>query len=203
MRRTSSHAEPLCSCTEVSPPLVRMTCLRFFSFRLVGRAKLLPESQGALFSALLGTLPHIHAQQAHSSMARTKQTARVSTGGKAPRKALKSLKKRPAAAKARKAHRYRPGTVALREIRKYQKTTDTLIRKAPFQRLVREVAQDFKTDVRFQRTAVRFTQLVPATWHKQNGTDRILAQLLSASHQLLGTRSYQLLVSGSHQGLTC
>eukprot|EP00891_Asterochloris_glomerata_P005731 jgi/Astpho2/5731/fgenesh1_pm.00080_%23_1_t len=87
-------------------------------------------------------------------MARTKQTARVSTGGKAPRKALKSLKKRPAAAKARKAHRYRPGTVALREIRKYQKTTDTLIRKAPFQRLVREVAQDFKTDVRFQRTAV-------------------------------------------------
>ena len=43
---------------------------------------------------------------------------------------------------------------ALREIRKYQKSTDLLIRKAPFQRLVREVAQDFKSDLRFQSTAV-------------------------------------------------
>ena len=41
-------------------------------------------------------------------------------------------------------HRYRPGTVALREIRRYQKSTDLLIRKLPFQRLVREIAQDFK-----------------------------------------------------------
>lgn len=39
--------------------------------------------------------------------------------------------------------RYRPGTVALREIRHYQKTTDLLIRKLPFARLVREVANDF------------------------------------------------------------
>jgi len=46
------------------------------------------------------------------------------------------------------------GTVALREIRKYQKSTDLLIRKLPFQRLVREIAQDFKTDLRFQTTAV-------------------------------------------------
>lgn len=37
--------------------------------------------------------------------------------------------------------RYRPGTVALREIRKYQKSTELLIRKLPFQRLVREIAQ--------------------------------------------------------------
>uniref|UniRef100_A0A8C0B2I2 Core Histone H2A/H2B/H3 domain-containing protein n=1 Tax=Buteo japonicus TaxID=224669 RepID=A0A8C0B2I2_9AVES len=47
-------------------------------------------------------------------------------------------------------HRYRPGTVALREIRRYQKSTELLIRKLPFQRLVREIAQDFKTDLRFQ-----------------------------------------------------
>uniref|UniRef100_A0AAQ4PWU3 Core Histone H2A/H2B/H3 domain-containing protein n=1 Tax=Gasterosteus aculeatus aculeatus TaxID=481459 RepID=A0AAQ4PWU3_GASAC len=39
-------------------------------------------------------------------------------------------------------HRYRPGTVALREIRRYQKSTELLIRKLPFQRLVREIAQD-------------------------------------------------------------
>jgi len=51
-------------------------------------------------------------------------------------------------------HRYRPGTVALREIRRYQKSTELLIRKLPFQRLVREIAQDFKTDLRFQGAAV-------------------------------------------------
>jgi histone H3 len=51
-------------------------------------------------------------------------------------------------------HRYRPGTVALREIRRYQKSTELLIRKLPFQRLVREIAQDFKTDLRFQSSYV-------------------------------------------------
>eukprot|EP00577_Skeletonema_sp_RCC1716_P026903 CAMPEP_0113435492 /NCGR_PEP_ID=MMETSP0013_2-20120614/36301_1 /TAXON_ID=2843 ORGANISM="Skeletonema costatum, Strain 1716" /NCGR_SAMPLE_ID=MMETSP0013_2 /ASSEMBLY_ACC=CAM_ASM_000158 /LENGTH=191 /DNA_ID=CAMNT_0000325863 /DNA_START=8 /DNA_END=584 /DNA_ORIENTATION=+ /assembly_acc=CAM_ASM_000158 len=93
----------------------------------------------------------------HSNMARTKQTARKSTGGKAPRKQLATKaarKSAPTAGGVKKPHRYRPGTVALREIRKYQKSTDLLIRKAPFQRLVREIAQDFKTDLRFQSTAV-------------------------------------------------
>ena len=63
-------------------------------------------------------------------------------------------KSAPTAGGVKKPHRYRPGTVALREIRKYQKSTDLLIRKAPFQRLVREIAQDFKTDLRFQGSAV-------------------------------------------------
>ena len=44
--------------------------------------------------------------------------------------------------------------MALREIRKYQKSTDLLIRRVPFNRLVREVAQDIKADLRFQSTAV-------------------------------------------------
>lgn len=44
--------------------------------------------------------------------------------------------------------------MALREIRRYQKSTELLIRKLPFQRLVREIAQDFKTDLRFQSTAI-------------------------------------------------
>ena len=44
--------------------------------------------------------------------------------------------------------------MALREIRKYQKSTNLLIRKIPFQRLVREIAQDFKSDLRFQSTAI-------------------------------------------------
>jgi histone H3 len=43
-----------------------------------------------------------------------------------------------------KPHRFRPGTVALREICRYQKSTELLIRKLPFQRLVCEIAQDFK-----------------------------------------------------------
>ncbi|XP_051050550.1 histone H3-like [Phodopus roborovskii] len=86
-------------------------------------------------------------------MARTKQTARKSTGGKAPRKQLATKaarKSAPATGGVKKPHRYRPGTVALREIRRYQKSTELLIRKLPFQRLVREIAQDFKTDLRFQ-----------------------------------------------------
>ncbi|SBS94521.1 histone H3 variant, putative [Plasmodium ovale curtisi] len=90
-------------------------------------------------------------------MARTKQTARKSTGGKAPRKQLASKaarKSAPVSTGIKKPHRYRPGTVALREIRKFQKSTDLLIRKLPFQRLVREIAQEYKTDLRFQSQAV-------------------------------------------------
>ena len=71
--------------------------------------------------------------------------------GKAPRKQLaaKSAARKTAAASTatggvKKPHRFRPGTVALREIRRYQKSTELLIRKLPFQRLVREIAQDFK-----------------------------------------------------------
>jgi histone H3 len=90
-------------------------------------------------------------------MARTKQTARKSTGGKAPRKQLASKaarKSAPSTGGVKKPHRYKPGTVALREIRRFQKSTELLIRKLPFQRLVREIAQDFKTDLRFQSSAI-------------------------------------------------
>merc|ERR1712203_514491 len=57
-----------------------------------------------------------------AKMARTKQTARKSTGGKAPRKQLATKaarKSAPATGGVKKPHRYRPGTVALREIRSY------------------------------------------------------------------------------------
>jgi len=91
------------------------------------------------------------------AMARTKQTARKSTGGKAPRKALATKaarKSAPSTGGVKKPHRWRPGTQALREIRRYQKSTELLIRKRPFQMLVREVAQDFKADLRFQSHAI-------------------------------------------------
>ena len=61
--------------------------------------------------------------EANFTMARTKQTARKSTGGKAPRKQLATKaarKSAPATGGVKKPHRYRPGTVALREIRRYQ-----------------------------------------------------------------------------------
>ena len=50
--------------------------------------------------------------------------------------------------------RFRPGVMALREIRHYQKSSALLIRKLPFQRLVREIAQDFKMNLRFQSAAI-------------------------------------------------
>jgi histone H3 len=104
-------------------------------------------------------------------MARTKQAPRKTLAGgakRAPRKpttegtgagAGKTSRKAVATASGsdsgvKKSHRYRPGTVALREIRRYQKSSELLIRKLPFQRLVREIAQDFRNDLRFQGTAV-------------------------------------------------
>jgi histone H3 len=81
----------------------------------------------------------------------------MSTGGKRPKKQLASKaarKSAPSMGGVKKPHRYRPGTVALREIRRYQKSTDLLIRKLPFQRLVREIAQDFKSHLRFQSSAI-------------------------------------------------
>ncbi|KAJ7498819.1 histone H3 [Mycena latifolia] len=73
---------------------------------------------------------------------KAKMTARKSTGGKPPRKSAAA----PAAA-APKKKRFRPGTVALREIRRYQKSTDLLLRKLPFARLVREIASEMTTDM--------------------------------------------------------
>merc|ERR1712065_47482 len=58
----------------------------------------------------------------------------------------------------KKKKRYRPGTVALREIRKFQKGSELLIRRLPFQRLVRELAQDIKANLRFQSSAISALQ---------------------------------------------
>ncbi|CZT21573.1 probable Histone H3, embryonic [Ramularia collo-cygni] len=80
-------------------------------------------------------------------MARTKQTGkgRASTGGKSVGKTTPKGKRQSSGAAGRgpgKAHRYKPGTVALREIRRYQKSTELLIAKLPFSRLVREVCMN-------------------------------------------------------------
>jgi len=89
----------------------------------------------------------------------------LAVAGKQPRNHLLHLKpghKVPDHSAPVKKRRYRPGTVALREIRRYQKGTDLLLRKLPFQRLVREIMQDIRAekrglalgDMRIQKSAL-------------------------------------------------
>ncbi|KAG5437345.1 hypothetical protein PCANB_000775 [Pneumocystis canis] len=102
-------------------------------------------------------------------MARAKNTARKSAGRPSDsglRTSRKTLLDAPGNVEPGdpiprgKARRYRPGTVALKEIRQYQKSTDLLIRKLPFARVVRDIATDyvasFSTDfgLRWQSTAI-------------------------------------------------
>ncbi len=90
-------------------------------------------------------------------MDRTKQTARKSTGGKAPHKQLatKAARNRqPVRGGLKHPHRYRPDTVALREIRKSQMCTELLIPKYNFQCLVREIMRNFHIDLRIQSVAL-------------------------------------------------
>lgn len=97
-------------------------------------------------------------------------TARRSIGGKAPRPKLAPPKtaaarraETPATGGIKKPHRFRPGTVALREIRRYQKSTDLLIRKLPFARLVKETMADVKVTgdaLRIQAAALNALQVI-------------------------------------------
>ena len=48
--------------------------------------------------------------------------------------------------------------IALRDIKKYQETTDLLIKKLPFQRLVRNIAMQYNTELKFQRAAIEALQ---------------------------------------------
>merc|ERR1712072_377401 len=104
----------------------------------------------------MGTAQTKNIKDINLIMARTKQTARK-TSSKAPKKALaRKAARKTAAARGgvKRPHRFRPGTVALREIRRYQKTTDLLLRKLPFQRLVREIAKSFNQELRFQSSSI-------------------------------------------------
>jgi histone H3 len=90
----------------------------------------------------------------------TKQTAVKS---KATKRQLGQKKAKKSAAAGgstglKKSFRWRPGTVALREVRKLQKSTELLVAKAPFSRLVREIAETHKAGLRFQSSAVAAIQ---------------------------------------------
>ena len=97
-------------------------------------------------------------------MARTKHTARKALDGAAMRmvQASKNIAvkapRKPPPHQMQKRRRFRPGTVALREIRQYQKSTDLLIRRAPFQRIVQEIVRSFRNDLRIQAAAIKGLQ---------------------------------------------
>jgi len=71
-----------------------------------------------------------------------------------PKRKSGPVARAPGAVSKQPTRHYRPGALALKEIRRYQKSTELLIRKLPFQRLVREIAQEFQPNLRFQSTAI-------------------------------------------------
>ena len=96
-------------------------------------------------------------------MARTKHTARRHEKGKEKTKWPTYGKKQPRSQAGNppaqhQLYRYQPGTVTLREIQKYQRSTDLLIRKLPFQRLVCEIIQEFSTEFRMTPAMVMALQ---------------------------------------------
>ena len=105
---------------------------------------------------MVGNCSHSVINAQGINMARTKQTSRKSTSGapmlsqnEARRVAAARAEARHRGGKkprtdAKKPRRYRPGTVALRDIRRYQRSTELLIRRAPFNHLVRELVQDLQ-----------------------------------------------------------
>ena len=85
---------------------------------------------------------------AGNNTAQKEITNAVKAGQKVPRKGASAM------GGIKKPCRYRPGMVALREICQYQKSMELLCRKLPVSRLIREIAQDFKTNLRFQASAI-------------------------------------------------
>jgi histone H3 len=93
------------------------------------------------------------------SMVHIKAVARKCTGGKIGfNLASKAARASVPSNAVKKPYRYRPGTVALRQIRRYQKSTELLVKKGPFARLVREIAQEKARCLRFQRSAIEALQ---------------------------------------------
>ena len=101
--------------------------------------------------------PHHHP---HRAAGPAGKLPRKPTAGKHPRTRPSPRKplKKPTGAGIKKPHRWRPGTLALREIKRYQKDSSLLIRKLPFQNLVKEIALEYKDDLRFQSAAIMALQ---------------------------------------------
>ena len=99
-------------------------------------------------------IPESPFQSHRVRMARTKQGATVRRAAVGTAKKVPRHIARNSAPKGPKPHRFRPSTRALLEIRRLQRTTDLIIRKLPFERLVREIASEFMRQPRFQPSAI-------------------------------------------------
>lgn len=134
-------------------------------------------------------------------MARTKQQFRKPITD-AIRKSIANKQQRPPTARKdkpsigdiKKPHKWKSGTVALREIRKYQRSTEPLVPRAPFTRVVREIAQDFKNDLRFtpqsidalqQATETFLTQLLEKTNLSTIHAERCTIQIKDLKHAIV------------------
>ena len=109
-----------------------------------------------------GTKSGLNLGQRHGFIKKAQEAARKAAAAKKAAAAQKAAKKSGMKAPkggVRKPHRFRPGTVALKEIRRYQKSTDLLIKKLPFQRLVREIATDIKVVPAHMAGKLRFQSL--------------------------------------------
>ena len=97
-------------------------------------------------------------------------TKKLPNGGKQPHKHIlhKTLKQKSTTGGIKKPHRYHPGLLALHEIHRYQQSTESLIRRAPFNKLIKEISQEYRIcpegpgtpsiQVRFQSTALAVLQ---------------------------------------------
>ena len=97
-------------------------------------------------------------------------TKKMPLGGKQPHKHIshKTLRLKTTTGGIKKPHRYCPRLVALREIRRYQQSTESLIRRTPFNKLIKEISQEYwicpdgpgtpSVQVRFQSTALAALQ---------------------------------------------
>lgn len=119
-------------------------------------AGFIPEPQ--LYPAL--------AKKKAKSSNRRKSSVPAKTRNVAAATVKKTLQKKNAQQSqgVRKKHRFRPGTVALREIRKLQKGTDNLVPKRAVVRLIKEIMQDFSTDMRLTKEAAEAIQCIAETF---------------------------------------
>ena len=85
-----------------------------------------------------------------------RRTARKSVVNQPSRARTTTKQRQP---QQRKTRRFRPGTRAFLEIRKFQKSTNLLIRRLPFARLVKEITQHFHHDLRWRKDAIEALQV--------------------------------------------
>ncbi|KAK4702503.1 hypothetical protein P7C70_g3720, partial [Phenoliferia sp. Uapishka_3] len=127
-----------------------------------------------------GAAKKLQTQALGKAASKKKGSAQV-TGAKG--RASTGAKSRPGdPIAAPKKHRYKPGTLALKEIRKYQKTTDLLVQRLPFARLVREIANDYFDEGGFgdERAGLRWQS--SALLALQEATEAYLVHLFEDSN---------------------